>query len=118
MSVILMFGVKLRKEGILGFFRRRDRIVFCVRLPQELVELPVGDQWNCSYEYGVLPTAPTIMNCGEDAVVKWENNEVRVTTQHFELSLSKEQIAREEFSMDVELNGRRTPIRVVQFEDD
>jgi hypothetical protein len=118
MTATLMFGVKLREEGLFGFFKPRAKLIFCVRLPQRLNALTPESRWNCTYEYGRLPVAPTVMNCGDDAVVEWFNQSVRVTTPHFELMIPPEHVAHEEFAMQVELNGRQHQIRVVQFDDD
>lgn len=118
MTTTLMFGVKLREDGLLRFIKPRVRLVFCVRLPQRLQELPPDSKWTCTYEYGRLPIAPTVMNCGEDAVVEWTHQSIRVTTAHFELTIPPEHLAQEEFTLQVDLNGRPRQIRVVQFDND
>ncbi len=119
MAVILMFGVKVRQAGLLGFLKPRTRLLFCVRLPQRLSELPAEAQWNCTYEYGALPAAPTVMNCGVDANVTWEHKSVRIATQHFVLLVSPDQLALDEFATRVTLfEACDYPVHVTQFEDD
>jgi len=72
MYVSLIFGAKHRQRGWLGFLKPRVRLVFCIHLPHPLAELPRSERWICGYEYGALPAAPTIMNCGSEATVSWK----------------------------------------------